>query len=167
MFKPKLPIQAIQRFTNVQHVCNFIGPGCRTGAEALMIHEGTDKRHWKILLLEDDEDDILLIREWAKDFQRHSAEISCAESSQQALSFMISSPYDVIICDYFFEMNTAIEFIRNIHIPPSCPVIYISDWPLDYIENYASEYEIQKYIEKKDMNPRLLEGMIEAAIFQN
>ena len=65
----------------------------------------------RVLLLEDDPDDVLLTREAADEVEWGHFEIDLSETSSQALKRMEAVDYDVALVDYNLGADTGLDFL--------------------------------------------------------
>ena len=67
---------------------------------------------WRILLLEDDENEYALVREWLSSAGRTEFILQLATSSEIAFQILEAEIVDAILVDYEFEHKTGLDFVR-------------------------------------------------------
>ena len=71
---------------------------------------------WRILLLEDDESEYALVREWLSSFGRGEYILQRATSSEIAFRILEAENVDAILADYEFEHKKGLDFARKGHL---------------------------------------------------
>ena len=66
----------------------------------------------RILLVEDDEDDYVIIRDMLEDVARSNFELDWVATYDEALAAIESQSYDVCLLDYYLGRHTGLELLR-------------------------------------------------------
>ena len=119
----------------------------------------------KILLIEDDEDDFIIIRDTLSGVKNQEFEIDWARDFDEGLMKASYYKYDLCIVDYFLGRHTGIEFIEeSIGRGFEDPIVILTgqgDFDIDLL---AMEKGAVDYIDKNQLNPVLLERSIRYAV---
>ena len=123
------------------------------------------KEPWKILLVEDDEDDYILTRKMLSEARGGQFILQWASSYEQALQMIENTPPDAILVDYDLGTTNGLELVREL-LRNDCraPMILVTGRG-----NYAVDVEAMKagaadYLSKNEVNAPLLERTIRYAI---
>ena len=119
----------------------------------------------KILLVEDDEDDFVIIRETLSKVRNNKFEIDWAKDFNEALLKASVDDYDLCIVDYFLGAHTGLEFIEEfIKRDFKEPIIILTGQGDFDIDMLAMEKGAVDYIDKNQLDPVLLERSIRYAV---
>jgi signal transduction histidine kinase/FixJ family two-component response regulator len=125
----------------------------------------TNNQTIKVLLVEDDEDDYILVRDMLGDVDGTSYELHWVNSYETGLDALRSSRYDVCLLDYHLREQSGIGFMHALagqdHVPP---IIFLTG-----MANYAVDLEAMRagaadYLEKGQVNSPILERAIRYTI---
>jgi signal transduction histidine kinase len=119
----------------------------------------------KILLVEDDEDDFIIIREILSRVRNHKFELDWAKDFDEGILKASTTEHDLCIVDYFIGTHTGIEFIAEyIHRGFKEPIIILTGQGDFDIDMLAMEKGAVDYIDKNHIDPILLERSIRYAV---
>jgi PAS domain S-box-containing protein len=119
----------------------------------------------KVLLIEDDEDDVLLAKEYLLESEYYRFDISWEPNVNQAREKMTSNQYDIFLVDYRLGSENGLELIKYAQdqgvITPSILLTGQGDIKVDVD---ASRYGAADYLVKSELNPSVLERSIRYAL---
>src|SRR6187402_2497438 len=121
----------------------------------------------KVLIIEDDEDDVLLVREYLSRSDHYRFEISWEPDIKKAQEQMVKGDFDVFLIDYRLGSENGLDLIKyaNDHgvLKPSILLTGQGDLKVDLD---ASRYGAADYLIKSEVNASLLERSIRYAVTQ-
>jgi PAS domain S-box-containing protein len=120
---------------------------------------------WRILLVDDDEDDYLITRDALKIAPGVSTELAWAVSYAAGLQMLAANDYDVVLVDYDLGTHTGVQFIRET-LERGCavPLILYTGRGSFETEIEAMEAGASFYLVKSEAAPRLLKRTLRYAI---
>jgi signal transduction histidine kinase/FixJ family two-component response regulator len=125
----------------------------------------TNDQTIRVLIVEDDEDDYILVRDMLAEVDGTSYELHWVNSYETGLDALRSSRYDVCLLDYQLREQDGIGFMHALagleHVPP---IIFLTG-----MANYAVDLEAMRagaadYLEKGQVNAPILERAIRYTI---
>jgi PAS domain S-box-containing protein len=120
---------------------------------------------WRVLLIDDDQDDYLLTREMLSNAREGKYLLEWASSFQAGQAALQAGSFDAIIVDFRLGTRTGIELIREtIASGYSTPMLLITGRGNYGVEMEAMEAGATAYIPKDEVTPFLLERTICYAI---
>lgn len=122
-------------------------------------------RSWKILLVEDDEDDYILTRDLLYETQTQRCSLEWVRAYQPALEKLTSNAYDVALVDYFLGEKNGLELIREA-VGAGCdlPLILLTGRGNYQVDIQAMQAGASDYLAKGEVNAPLLERTIRYAL---
>ena len=125
----------------------------------------TEAEASRVLLVEDDEDDYLIVRDMLSGQRRASFELEWCSSYQQALSEMRAGGYDVYLIDYRLGQQTGFELVSEAFSSATrAPVILLTGQDDYEVDLEATALGITDYLTKQELDPDGLERSIRYAI---
>ncbi len=122
----------------------------------------------RVLLVEDDEDDYVVVRDLLKALPDWEAQLDWAQSCQAALERAEAESYDICFVDYRLGEENGIDLMRRlIGNGLSCPVVIATGKGTREIDAEAMGEGAADYIEKSSLNPDTLERCIRYNIERN
>ncbi len=119
----------------------------------------------KVLLIEDDEDDSVLIRGILSDIPSASYEITWAETYEDALSSLREGSYDVCLMDYRLGNRTGLEVLQKVaHYLDKPPIIILTGQGDYRVDIAAMKHGAADYLVKDHLSDPMLERTIRYAI---
>jgi DNA-binding response OmpR family regulator len=121
---------------------------------------------WKILLIDDDEDDYLLTREMVSKTNAHAVELSWVSTYDEGVAHLTNGySYDAVLIDYDLGVKTGLDLMRQV-IPQGCPypLILLTGRGSYEVDVEAMQAGASLYLTKDEVNPLLLERGIRYAI---
>jgi signal transduction histidine kinase len=124
-----------------------------------------DLPHIRVLLIEDDEDDRLLIGRFLAEVPLAKYEVTWAPTCDAGLNELDKGTYDVCLLDYHLGPKTGLDILMRVEKSPNVPPIIILTGQGDYLVDLRSmEYGAADYLVKNQMNGFLLERAIRYSI---
>lgn len=120
---------------------------------------------WRVLLVDDDEEDYLLTRSMLRDAQGVKIDLDWASTYEKGDELIRSQPYDAVLIDYDLGPRNGIELIRAItalNLP--CAAILYSGRSTYEVDVQAMEAGASLYLTKGEANPLLLQRALRYAI---
>jgi signal transduction histidine kinase len=119
----------------------------------------------KILMVEDDEDDFIIISEILSKVKRHKFELDWAKDFDEGFMKASATEHDLCIVDYFLGMHTGFEFIDEyVRRGFTEPIIILTGQGDFDIDMLAMGKGAVDYIDKNRLDPVLLERSIRYAV---
>lgn len=122
-------------------------------------------RSIKLLLIEDDEDDYMLIRSLLSGITATKYQISWTSTYEGALKELHEGDYDVCLMDYRLGSRDGLEILRNVagyrEMPPMIVLTGYGDYDVDM---EAMRHGAADYLVKDQINEHLLERSIRYSI---
>lgn len=121
----------------------------------------------KILIIDDDKDDFLLISDSLKNIANRLFEIEWMPSYQKGLDRVLALEHDVYIIDYYLGAYTGLHLIREA-IKANCeaPMILLTGVNNPEVDASAAEMGAFDYLVKGDLNSDRLERSIRYSMAQ-
>jgi signal transduction histidine kinase/FixJ family two-component response regulator len=125
----------------------------------------TNDQAIRVLLVEDDEDDYVLVRDMLADVDGARYDLHWANSYETGIAALQSSRYDICLLDYHLHEQSGISFMHALagqdHVPP---IIFLTG-----MANYTVDLEAMRagaadYLEKGQINSPILERAIRYTI---
>jgi PAS domain S-box-containing protein len=119
----------------------------------------------KVLLVDDDEDDYILTRDWFGEFQVIGCELEWVDSYTKAKEAIIQHEYDAYLVDYHLGEHDGLELLRAA-VANGCnsPIILLTGRGDRQIDLEAMKAGAADYLEKSQLNAPLLERSVRYAI---
>ncbi len=115
----------------------------------------------KVLVVEDDEDDFILISDYFKNIAAWKFEIKWISRYNDALDELCKQPYTICFCDYRLGARNGVELIRDVMaINTSTPIILLTgkgNYDVDIEANKAGAFD---YLIKAELDEDKLERTI-------
>jgi PAS domain S-box-containing protein len=122
----------------------------------------------KVLLIEDDEDDVFLAREYLAESAVFKFEMDWESQPEEARKKMISGGYDIFLIDYRLGSETGLDLIRfsqeNGVLTPSILLTGQGDLKVDLD---ATRFGAADYLVKTELNASMLERSIRYTLSQS
>jgi signal transduction histidine kinase len=119
----------------------------------------------KVLLIDDDEDDAVLIRDWLVEIETVSFVVDWVETYQAALNAVEDGAHDVYLIDYRLGEHTGLEILRTIRKREDrAPAIMLTGVDNRHIDEEAMLIGAADYLVKNHLNADLLERSIRYAL---
>ena len=119
----------------------------------------------RILVVDDDPDDIYLFTDAINDSAVDAYQIETAHSGLEAMGFLANNQYDAIFCDYRLGDTTGIDFIRSVRSAGlDTPIILLTGVGDTDIDKKAMDAGASDYIPKIKIDYETLDRAIRYAI---
>ena len=120
---------------------------------------------WHLLLVEDDEDDFIILRELIDMFDQGEHQLNLAATYDQGLEMALAKRWDAVLVDYELGIRKGTDLIREARNNGArLPFILVTGRGSYQIDRQAMEAGAIDYISKDDLKPLLLERTIHHAI---
>src|SRR5262245_40429270 len=121
----------------------------------------------KVLLIEDDEDDVLLAKEYLGESQYYRFEVDWESNSKAAREKMTSHQYNAFLIDYRLGSENGLDLIKFAQDKGVLvPCILLTGQGDLKVDIDASRYGAADYLVKTDLNADILERSIRYALSQ-
>ncbi|GAB1542670.1 response regulator [Scytonema sp. NUACC21] len=118
----------------------------------------------KVLLVDDDEDDYTLTRDWFREFQMAYCELEWVNSYQSAKEALANNQHDLYLVDYRLGAYNGLELLHEaINLGCSSPIILLTGQGDREIDIEAMKAGAVDYLEKGQLTAPLLERAIRYA----
>lgn len=118
----------------------------------------------RVLYVDDDMDDFLLVRSMLRQCQSNSFELTNAINYQEALQ-MLNTPFDAFLVDYKLGSETGINVLEAVKRRlKHAPVIILTGMDSGHADREAMEFGASDYLIKGGFNAPMLERTIRYAI---
>jgi PAS domain S-box-containing protein len=125
------------------------------------------KEEIKILLIEDDEDDAFLTREYLSDVKNFACELDWEPNPEEGKRKILAGGYDLILIDFYLGKSTGlsiVDFIQKSRILiPAILLTGRNDSQIDVDASLAGAFD---YLVKGDLRPDILERSIRYSVRQ-
>lgn len=128
---------------------------------------GMVKGEIKILLIEDDEDDAFLIREYLSEVKNYVCVLDWEPNPEVGKTKILQERYDLFLIDFYLGKSTGLSIIdfikKNQILTPSILLTGRNDAQIDVEASVAGAFD---YLVKGDLRPDILERSIRYSIKQ-
>ncbi len=119
----------------------------------------------KVLLVDDDEDDYILTRDWFNEFQVASCQLEWVGNYQAASNAIAAQKHDIYLVDYRLGARSGLELLREaVANGCSSPIILLTGKGDREIDIEAMKAGAADYLEKSQLTAPLLERSVRYAI---
>ncbi|HVP20614.1 MAG TPA: diguanylate cyclase [Anaerolineaceae bacterium] len=123
------------------------------------------KHGWKVLLIDDDEDDSFIIRSALSSINDREVNLEWIPNSLEAQQALQRQAYDVILVDYHLAGENGLQMIQtSSQSGINVPMILLSGLGSYELDLEAMQAGALFYLDKKELTPRVLERTIRYAI---
>jgi PAS domain S-box-containing protein len=124
-----------------------------------------NSKTWKILLVEDDEDDYILTQDMLLEAKGSQFELSWESTYNGALETLQGNHPDVILVDYYLDSRNGLDFVREaLEMGCKAPLIVLTGHGSYEVDIQAMQVGAVDYLVKGQINASLLERTIRYAI---
>lgn len=122
----------------------------------------------KVLLVEDDEDDVVLAREYLRESEYYKFKVEWVANPHLARQRMISETFDIFLIDYRLGSENGLDLIKFVQDKGVLvPCILLTGQGDMKVDLDASRYGAADYLVKTELSPSLLERSIRYALSQS
>ncbi|WP_126148066.1 EAL domain-containing protein [Synechococcus elongatus] len=124
--------------------------------------------HWRLLLVDDDEDDFIITRDLLRDAQQAQIQLDWCSDFQEALATMGRQEHDVYLVDYRLGAESGLDLIdQAIQAGVSRPIILLTGQGNEQLDASAIELGAADYLVKGQLDCQQLLRSIRYAIDRN
>lgn len=124
-----------------------------------------DTERVRVLLVDDDEDDYVLTRDWLTEVQATVFDLEWVASYDAAITAIASHQHDIYLFDYHLGAHNGLELLRHaIACGCSAPIILLTGQGDQAIDIEAMKSGAADYLEKSQLSAPLLERSIRYAL---
>jgi signal transduction histidine kinase len=125
------------------------------------------ERLWKILLIEDDEDDYILTRETLLEASGEKLQLSWASTYESGREALTKHDFDAVLMDYDLGPQTGLELtLEASQLGCKAPIILLTGRGNYEVDLEAMKSGVTDYLAKSEVTPRLLERTIRYSILR-
>lgn len=122
----------------------------------------------KVLLVEDDEDDVVLAREYLNESEYYRFKVDWIANPQRAREKMLAERYDIFLIDYRLGSETGLDLIRFVQDKGVLvPCILLTGQGDMKVDLDASRFGAADYLVKTELSASVLERSIRYALSQS
>jgi diguanylate cyclase (GGDEF)-like protein len=126
-----------------------------------MLKQLTPSTSTKVLIVDDDEDDLYLITDALKEVANTRYDITTASSPLTAMLELSKQSFDVIFSDYRLGAATGVDFINSVRgAGIDTPIILLTGISDQLIDNAALKAGSSDFIPKTSLNPDVLDRSV-------
>ncbi|MBN8426493.1 MAG: EAL domain-containing protein [Xanthomonadales bacterium] len=119
----------------------------------------------RVLLVEDDEDDVVLTSALFREVEEFDSELTWANTFDGGLSFLDSEKFDIVLVDYRIGAETGIAWIEEAHRRGhSTPIIVLTGQGSREVDELAMQAGAADYLVKHGLDPERLGRSVRYAI---
>jgi two-component system, cell cycle sensor histidine kinase and response regulator CckA len=119
----------------------------------------------QVLLIDDDEDDYILIRDWCSEFQVLGCKLEWVSNYGTGINTIAKNQHDVYLIDYRLGESSGLELLQMAVVNGcSAPMILLTGKGDREIDIQAMQAGAADYLEKNQLNAALLERSIRYAL---
>jgi ActR/RegA family two-component response regulator len=120
---------------------------------------------WRILHIDDDEDDHIIMQSMVREFQGRAVTLDWASSYENGLQKLNTNQYQAVLVDYDLGSHSGIDLIREaVGKGYTTPMILVTGRGSYDVDVEAMQVGATLYLAKDEANPSLLERSIRYAI---
>lgn len=120
---------------------------------------------WRVLLIESDEDDYVLIRELLARSHRLSTSLEWASTYEEGMLKLLKGKFDAAVVDYYLLMHNGLELVYGA-LAKGChtPFIILTDREYTRVRLQAHPEASITYLAKSELDTDLLQASLKAII---
>lgn len=127
--------------------------------------KGERRTHFKVLLIEDDEDDYVFLRDLLEEIERVDFKLDWVSTYHEGMEKITRGEYDVCLLDYRLGAGDGIGFIMEAKSSRlSVPIIILTGQREYRVDLEAMKTGAADYLVKDQINPDLLERVIRYSV---
>lgn len=134
--------------------------------EATIEEDGPDgqaeptRQMLRLLLIDDDADDVFLVRHVLAKSTRFAPEVVVAHDFEQARRVLHTTRIDVVMADFWLGLDSCLRFLRSIDGTERPPVIVISGFISAEQRDDVRQAGAAGYLAKDDLTLRTVEDIL-------
>lgn len=118
----------------------------------------------RILLIEDDEDDYISIKDLLSDISGTKYNLELKSSYQSGLDALKANHYDVCLLDHFLGEKTGLDLLTEVQALETCPIIFLTGLGDHDLDIKAMTTGASDYLVKGQITPDLLDRSLRYSI---
>ena len=119
----------------------------------------------KTLIVDDDEDDLFLIRDALSAVESTRYIVTASSSPVLAMSKLAADTFDIIFCDYRMGAVTGVDFINSVRSAGiETPIILLTGMSDSFVDDAALKAGSSDFIPKSSLNPDVLDRSVRYAL---
>ncbi len=119
----------------------------------------------RVLLIEDDDDDVMLIKEYLAEAGNFDFEVVWQSDLTQVREMMLKGEFDIFLIDYLLGAENGLDLMKFIQQKGILtPAIILTGKGDDKVDHEASQYGAADYLVKSELNASMLERSIRYAL---
>ena len=119
----------------------------------------------RVLLVDDDPDDALLICDVFEDMENGVHDVAVENHSDRALARLSEETFDVVLCDYRMGSVTGLDFIRAARADGiTIPILLLTGVGTSELDHRAADAGASDFLAKDELTPNVLDRSIRYAI---
>lgn len=122
------------------------------------------RRPIRILVVEDDEDDFILLKDYCSDIRNYVFVVDWISGYRDAVNAIRRQAYDLYFFDYLLGANTGIELLKEVSGDVAGPVIFLTGKGDRNTDMQAMKYGASDYLVKTEIDSEKLERSIRYAL---
>jgi signal transduction histidine kinase len=120
---------------------------------------------YRVLLVEDDEDDYITIRDYLREVKESQLALEWAPSYERGLALLLEGRFDICLVDYRLGGSTGVDLLREaLAANVLIPIILLTGYGDQEIEREAMRIGAADFLVKGEISAPLLERAIRYAI---
>lgn len=124
-----------------------------------------EKQTLKLLVIEDDRQDFILLKGFLNKSQRSSYLITHTQHFKEAIDLMLVEEFDLILLDYFLDGHTGIDLLKHAKIVGlDTPVVVLTGSSNAELDDTLMQLGAADFIPKDEISAGLLERSIRHAV---
>jgi signal transduction histidine kinase len=125
------------------------------------MEDGVVEQEYKVLLVEDDEDDYTLVSHFLREIKSPKFELTWVRTSEEAVAQMCRNAHDIVLIDYRLGDQSGVQLLaeakeRGMRIP----AVLLTGFGNHTVDLRAMAAGAADYLEKSQVTPALLERSI-------
>ncbi|MBN1626584.1 MAG: hybrid sensor histidine kinase/response regulator [Deltaproteobacteria bacterium] len=125
----------------------------------------TSDTYINILLIDDDEDDFIVIRDLLSDFEAGNFSIDWVPDFEEAIRVLNENKHDICLLDYWLNSHSGLELLEQIDASKShMPIVFLTGQGDYQVDIKAMQAGADDYLVKNDISQQLLERTIRYSI---
>lgn len=162
---PPFPVSFYTVLKTVPRFCSFLGPNPRGVHSERSMVAADRTRPLRVLLIEDDPDDYVILRDCLNDISKNRYNLTWASTFKDGIGEVDRSDYDVCLLDYRLGAHDGLEILREAGRKGwPVPVIFLTGQGEYDVDVRAMKAGASDYLVKEEINPDLLERSIRYAV---
>lgn len=127
--------------------------------------EGLARRSISVLIIEDDPEDLFLLRRYLSVLTAFAADVHSVDTLVEARRLVCEHSYDIIFCDFWLNNESSVPFIQDLaSLTNGCPIALLSSSSRTELELIARRAGANGYLAKSDICAARLHQVISSLL---